>query len=1018
MVSATSKALFRFRRVLYGGAAPVTASLKRLLAEADRHAAARDYSAALELLEAIVADAGGAPPPIVFLKLSKVHRVRGDIAAAAAVNADGRSLHPGHSGLAIDAAQLAMASADWTKAAQLWAAIVDDEAITAPATAHLGLAKARRRAGDLKGAIAALERGLERLPDDEALASELTAATKLRDREAVQAAIEDPRRPLDMSVAYAVARDMADQNDWGAAVELLESLAERAGDALPARQTVLLSSGYRRLDRAAEANATINAGIEAHPNDVSLAVEHARIAMSGQDWREALTRWQNVLDRFERELPASAFRNAAATAAKCDELDLAEAFASIGVSHHPDNPALIAEHARIATLRYDWGQSSVRWSRVLQLENGDLDWLTDHQVARAGTAFIEAGEAERAISLMKDVRSKRGDRKLFLAVEGIALLRLDRFDEAREHWMRFWRLAGRGAPHFGQEQRLHHVRPLMGNAAIKEAVPNEVIGGQPQLPRMCVYTVAFGGYDRVRAPTYRPPGIDFICFTDSETEVDGWEVRRIEPPDPRRTMASRKIKIEPYNFLPDYDYSIYVDANVLILCDVEMLVRRWLAGKRFVAWTHPERADAYHEIEAVLAFHRHRPEPMITYYARLRDEGYPSDQGLVEATFLWRDHGNEEIRSLMKAWWQGVQETAGRDQPPLSKLMWETGIRPETLPPQFGVCGFNDFYWKLPHLRSPVEADTDDGNGSEASTKTARSASVVSNKRRPLVFVYREADVQTATMMRGEQLSGIARRALKDARDVRYLEAAETIDLQGSVAVLTRSFLKRAKATELGDLRSRDNIVCVDNVDHHADAKLHECVDVYIAASLGQYLHYLKTISDREIRLVTHHADVAIDDAAVPTDRARIGYFGELVNARHIAELADAVDFVQTSNVAVTDRGWLEKLPQYNVHYAVRQERRGDVFKPFTKGFTAARCGANIIVPLNEGDARHYLTADYPFILADNKIATVREAIAYVSDCFGGREWERGLDIMASVRERSSPVHIAGEISALLAAID
>src|ERR1043166_3945322 len=61
------------------------------------------------------------------------------------------------------------------------------------------------------------------------------------------------------------------------------------------------------------------------------------------------------------------------------------------------------------------------------------------------------------------------------------------------------------------------------------------------------------------------------------------------------------------------------------------------------------------------------------------------------------------------------------------------------------------------------------------------------------------------------------------------------------------------------------------------------------------------------------------------------------------------------------------KLEDYNAHFAVRPDVVGNPslrsFAPFTKGFTAAVCGANIIVNRGVDDAVAFLGADYPFLI-------------------------------------------------------
>jgi hypothetical protein len=63
-------------------------------------------------------------------------------------------------------------------------------------------------------------------------------------------------------------------------------------------------------------------------------------------------------------------------------------------------------------------------------------------------------------------------------------------------------------------------------------------------------------------------------------------------------------------------------------------------------------------------------------------------------------------------------------------------------------------------------------------------------------------------------------------------------------------------------------------------------------------------------------------------------------------------------------------------------------------------------------DARYYLGSDYPYILKDETLNSVLEMIDYAKASFGGAEWQRGLEIMKSVRQRCEPAQIESEIRA------
>ena len=111
----------------------------------------------------------------------------------------------------------------------------------------------------------------------------------------------------------------------------------------------------------------------------------------------------------------------------------------------------------------------------------------------------------------------------------------------------------------------------------------------------------------------------------------------------------------------------------------------------------------------------------------------------------------------------------------------------------------------------------------------------------------------------------------------------------------------------------------------------------------------------------------------------------------------------------------LERTRRFDLHYAVRRTCGIDGFKPFLKGFVAARCQADIIIQQDSGDALYYLGPDYPFLLRkDPTEDDILEMIDHACANFDGPIWKEGLDIMREVESRSSGTHVGQEIASML----
>ncbi|MGH9549054.1 MAG: hypothetical protein ACRD3W_06760, partial [Terriglobales bacterium] len=360
------------------------------------------------------------------------------------------------------------------------------------------------------------------------------------------------------------------------------------------------------------------------------------------------------------------------------------------------------------------------------------------------------------ILIVQDLKRREGESRLLLAVEGVAYLRSSRTQEARVHWTQYWQRAK------NDQDFAEQAAPAMSNA-----LPNEEFftsltrkddhDAERTTVRFCVYTALFGEYDDLRSPAFAPPGLKFICFSDRERDVPGWEIRVVDPEFDNPALQNRKIKIRPYDYLKDYDCSLYVDANLVFLADPVMVYQRWLRNESFVAWAHPYRCGVYEEIEAILTGLHHRPAPLLDQYTYFRDDHLPRESGLIEACFLWRDHRDSRVRDLMEQWWDLLVRLGGhRDQPALGYLMWKTGVRPAILPAYLGTSRHNDFSFRLPHLQTPLEleqanyaSDVESERAQAISPREYRRAGAGTLAPR-LTWVFRDAfKTAASTVMRG-----------------------------------------------------------------------------------------------------------------------------------------------------------------------------------------------------------------------------------------------------------------------------
>lgn len=210
--------------------------------------------------------------------------------------------------------------------------------------------------------------------------------------------------------------------------------------------------------------------------------------------------------------------------------------------------------------------------------------------------------------------------------------------------------------------------------------------------RKVIYTAIFGDYNGL-IPQPKVDGFDYICFTDNPNiKAKPWKVRQVEPHiKDDLTRSNRYIKILPHLFLKEYDVSIYMDGNVLVLNDLNLVLEKYLKEHKMATFSHeftiPDgRNCIYKEYEAILSlqerglYYKDNPKVMENHINFLREEEYPENNGLIKGTVLVRKHNDSEVVKVMEDWWIMVKNYSKRDQLSFNYVAWKNNFGVATIP--------------------------------------------------------------------------------------------------------------------------------------------------------------------------------------------------------------------------------------------------------------------------------------------------------------------------------------------------
>ncbi|MDY7005635.1 MAG: tetratricopeptide repeat protein [Cyanobacteriota bacterium] len=613
--------------------------------------------------------------------------------------------------------------------------------------------------------------------------------------------------------------------------------------------------------------------------------------------------------------------------------------------------------------------------------------------------------------IVEQLHRNFGETRASLEALGTSLILEKRWSQARSVWGKVWHHFLNAS--FVERYRASVVQYDTIGANRKNNFRNLDISLSCQRDlnnyRVCIYTSLYGDRDDLLPMLSTATGIDYICFTDRLRDFLGWEFRVVDPGFNDNNLNAKIFKILPHIYLQEYDYSLFVDANTLFLGRISDLIKK-CSGSDFVMWKHPVRNDVYLEIATIMAHRRHGPDGLIEQIEAYASSCLPRKSGMVEGSFIWRKHNNKTIASFMDEWWQHIKQYTRRDQVSLGYLMWRNGLHPSVLPDELGTSRENVYFKKMPHKKGLYE-----GNSKTIAVSNYKSLSF---KNADILFLFSPRFAGSgATIMRGKQLSSLVRPKVLDNRQVIY---TSNDDVSGKILFLTKGYLQSSTPELLESLKKRDNIIIADFVDGVVEKEIMDSVDVLVAASLSAYLEYREKWHQKQIHYITHHTDPRISN--VRSDEfnktPRIGYFGEIANTVKSNRIAELVDFYRVDTSCDNSTSWLNYVSEYNCHYAARRTRKQDGHKPFTKGFVAAKCDANIIVQESVTDVKYYLGVDYPYLLPDNPDEVeIVYMLQRVLTEYGGREWNYGLEIMREVRERSSPDRVISDFNNLLSCL-
>lgn len=198
--------------------------------------------------------------------------------------------------------------------------------------------------------------------------------------------------------------------------------------------------------------------------------------------------------------------------------------------------------------------------------------------------------------------------------------------------------------------------------------------------KIAIYTCIVGAYDDLQQPRVLEEGFDFICFVGqgekTASRVGAWEIRELPATQGSATLDSRWAKMHPHVLLPDYDCSVWIDGNIVLLDGSLYQAARDKAASdiQFSGVPHPVRDCTYAEARKCFDMKYLTAWGLLRVWAFLALHGIRRHAGLTENNLIYRRHMDPEVIALDELWWSYILRLSHRDQLSLTWCLRKTGI--------------------------------------------------------------------------------------------------------------------------------------------------------------------------------------------------------------------------------------------------------------------------------------------------------------------------------------------------------
>ena len=196
-----------------------------------------------------------------------------------------------------------------------------------------------------------------------------------------------------------------------------------------------------------------------------------------------------------------------------------------------------------------------------------------------------------------------------------------------------------------------------------------------------IYTCITNDYDdiyEIETYKYVNKDWDYVCFTDNQEHIEQkqigiWQIKPLVYKESDNTRNNRWHKLHPHILFPEYEKSIYIDANINILSDkLFNIINK--KNTNIVLPEHFNTSCIYQELNWALNSGIDNYDIISEQYELIKNSNMPKNYGFTENNLIYRKHNEKNVIDLMDEWWYMVSNYSKRDQLSFVYLLWKRQI--------------------------------------------------------------------------------------------------------------------------------------------------------------------------------------------------------------------------------------------------------------------------------------------------------------------------------------------------------